>query len=926
MAADDSVGTAIEDWIRRTFLGIAIYSLSVVFRNFTVGDQHKMVPRSPGDCRSNHAILVLVRLFHICASIPWHVNEFRETRPIPSSLSKIFMNQLGRYATLLILLTFSSASGCGNKPADTTVGDNGTVSQSVVSTIGQPAGLPPVPAKIDSEVQQRVQLLGTKYLKLSQEARQRHDEFKQLGLAMHNFHDTFLHFPALNGTGNDDGSRGLSWRVHLLRYTDQAALYQQFHINEPWDSAHNKKLIAKMPKFYGVNAEGKTRIHVLTGNGAPFNNNVGLKLRDVTDGTSNTILCVEAGPDRAEIWTKPGGLELDPKSLLQCLGQIGDEFRVLMMDGTVRHFLKSMEPEQFAIWARHADHGALDFDALAAISPLKVKVPVAKKSPPQTPLAPATSRLDLSYIPANVNGAVVLHPRRFWEHPLVRKIRDQRPPSPFDRDSEGLPLAFLRLRFANAADHAAQMCELMGIEPQNVDEMVQLTQASPMPPKAGKEGGQRIQFGVILRYSAPIDVESAVGTVVNFYETSEVQEHQGVTLIASQAQPIPQPRYALAFINDSMFLVGHLDMVKQMISARESGAPSNSVTRRLNQIQNPLLSMAFEAAATDDNGRGLSRVLSPLGELMVPYLTGVQEFGLTIDLDAPELLEVEFKLAKPELVPGHLTLLNKFWHQIQADYGRDKERLTGDPITAPLIAYADQMVNQSPISNSGDTIVVKFQKPKESDTFPAACQPLIATFRPFVEAVRKSNQLREVWSSFRDYHSRDGQYPPLNATKERGIPSTGLSWRVELLKLSGHNPLYSQFKRDEPWDSPHNKKLISKMPKMFGTDPEGKTSLHIFTGPGAPFQADQGIKMSDIKDGLPSTLLVVETGDDLAEIWTKPGGLVFDPANPLKCLGARKNFVAVMMDGTVRRFQNIDPGEFSKLVQYQDGKPVKGKP
>jgi hypothetical protein len=39
-----------------------------------------------------------------------------------------------------------------------------------------------------------------------------------------------------------------------------------------------------------------------------------------------------------------------------------------------------------------------------------------------------------------------------------------------------------------------------------------------------------------------------------------------------------------------------------------------------------------------------------------------------------------------------------------------------------------------------------------------------------------------------------------------------LSWRVELLPYLGEQALYNQFKRDEPWDSPHNRKLLSKMP------------------------------------------------------------------------------------------------------------------
>ena len=43
----------------------------------------------------------------------------------------------------------------------------------------------------------------------------------------------------------------------------------------------------------------------------------------------------------------------------------------------------------------------------------------------------------------------------------------------------------------------------------------------------------------------------------------------------------------------------------------------------------------------------------------------------------------------------------------------------------------------------------------------------------------------------------------------------GLSWRVALLPYIEEETLYKGFKLDEPWDSPHNIKLLPRMPKMY---------------------------------------------------------------------------------------------------------------
>ena len=65
------------------------------------------------------------------------------------------------------------------------------------------------------------------------------NNLKQVGLALHNYHDVALSFPigsnASNTNSNGDGHWGVSWWARILPYADQAPLYNtlQFEGNHP---------------------------------------------------------------------------------------------------------------------------------------------------------------------------------------------------------------------------------------------------------------------------------------------------------------------------------------------------------------------------------------------------------------------------------------------------------------------------------------------------------------------------------------------------------------------------------------------------------------------------------------------------------------------------------------------------------------------
>jgi hypothetical protein len=174
---------------------------------------------------------------------------------------------------------------------------------------------------------------------------------KQIGLAMHSYHLTNKTLPPAYRADNS-GKPLLSWRVLILPYLEQDALYREFHLDEPWDSDHNKKLIERMPAIYrspGSKASPAMTdyLTVRFGPNTVFpGNKDGVSIQEITDGTSNTILVVEASDQKAVVWTKPDDFEYnesDPLAGLVDRSSAG--FLAAFCDGSVRLIPASVDKE-----------------------------------------------------------------------------------------------------------------------------------------------------------------------------------------------------------------------------------------------------------------------------------------------------------------------------------------------------------------------------------------------------------------------------------------------------------------------------------------------------------------------------------------------------------------------------------------------------
>lgn len=179
------------------------------------------------------------------------------------------------------------------------------------------------------------------------------NNLKQLQLAALNYESAYKKFPARNIV-TKDGKPLLSWRVALLPYLEQNELYQQFHLDEPWDSPHNSKLISKMPATYRdpqASAPPGYTCYV-----APYEKGTAwsggaIKFSQMTDGSSNTLSFLQVAGPHAVPWTSPDDLDVTGMAPAQFFPRNGANS--VLMDGSVRFLSSTIDVKVFRALLTH---------------------------------------------------------------------------------------------------------------------------------------------------------------------------------------------------------------------------------------------------------------------------------------------------------------------------------------------------------------------------------------------------------------------------------------------------------------------------------------------------------------------------------------------------------------------------------------------
>lgn len=215
----------------------------------------------------------------------------------------------------------------------------------------------------------------------------------------------------------------------------------------------------------------------------------------------------------------------------------------------------------------------------------------------------------------------------------------------------------------------------------------------------------------------------------------------------------------------------------------------------------------------------------------------------------------------------------------------------------------------------GNRVTVSAARP---DQLPQA----IAGFAEILIEARKvdarENKLKQVAQAMLKYHAQHDQFPRVAAELDESSDAKGLSWRVHLLPMLGHQELHDRFHFNEPWDSEHNLALVDEMPRVFDTNvTPGETTIVVMRGDQTAWSLDKSTRIKDILDGTAQTIMLIDAGSKKSITWTKPDEIVDDAGRTLVQQGIARipTMLVATFDGKTHRVsRNVSDKDLRALL------------
>jgi hypothetical protein len=183
--------------------------------------------------------------------------------------------------------------------------------------------------------------------------------------------------------------------------------------------------------------------------------------------------------------------------------------------------------------------------------------------------------------------------------------------------------------------------------------------------------------------------------------------------------------------------------------------------------------------------------------------------------------------------------------------------------------------------------------------------------------------MKQLALALMNYESEHHHFPPPYVADKDGKPMH--SWRVLILPLLGQEDLYKEYDFSEPWNGPHNARLMTKCPKVFqcpsahNPDPSA-TNYVAVVGAATAWPGDKGVRLEDIKDGTGHTILLVEVAASDIN-WLEPRDMAFEQA--IRGSNHGGTLDVAFADGGIRMLRNaIPPKDLKALLTIAGGERI----
>lgn len=399
----------------------------------------------------------------------------------------------------------------------------------------------------------------------------------------------------------------------------------------------------------------------------------------------------------------------------------------------------------------------------------------------------------------------------------------------------------------------------------------------------------------------------------------------------------------LTLVGDKTFIVGRSDFVRKMFSAK--GADSRLI-RLMNQADP---ADHINVYAVMEPVRDLIKQnLPPRNQLPPPF----RDF-----LDLPDLIDtVSVRCDISENNVNELTInavdddaTKKIMRLVDHGFALGKnaalsflsmEANIPPDYQEPVMAYANRVATvlekavEPTVEGKELTFNLNHTGNGANLTSFATVGVMVGMLLPAVQQVREAARRTQAMNSMRQMllaclnHESAYMHFPQDICDDDGNPL--LSWRVAILPFIEQNELYEQFHLDEPWDSPHNIKLVEMMPPVYvspnGNIPNGTTIFLGVAGENSMFQTNKKVTFAKITDGSSNTVAIIEVNPELATQWSRPSDWSFDPNAPMNGVGNTRPAVinCGFADGSTRAIsRQIDESVWKNLMQINDGNIVR---